>query len=326
MGLRALVDAVAAYFLAREVPATAVFGERARPAQGNARSGSIGGRVSFLPTGKGTYQGPTLLGPRPTDNTLSIPGLLALVNDLRTQRLAHYATAGAVHLAGSSPSLPAAATTLSQAIDVGNALRTAEIAHHASTAAHATADTSHAITAPAASSSTTLRTLALQLQEKGNAHNASTSAHGEADEDHDSTQDDPLASDATSRAVAQKVIEVEAEVWAWDDSAPTDDRAQWEAFLALHEWTVNAIRSYVRSGLNVGGFELDRSEPATAVIHAKRGYAEKVFFKLPIPVHQRPAVTPREVTPEFTATIEISKGIDQQNEPIDPVTITVVAP
>lgn len=326
MGIVALVDAVEAWFTKYEVPATAVFGQRARPEQGNRRSGVIGGRVSFVTTGKSSYQGPTGLGPRRHDDTISRPGLIAVVNELRDRRLAHYATAGAVHLAASAPSLPDEAETLSEAIDLGNALRTVEIEHHASTVAHAAADTDHAITAPAASSEATLRTLALALQEQGNAHNASTVAHGEADADHDSTLDDPRSTAAASRAVAQKVIEVEAEIWAWDDSRASDDRRQWQAFLALHEATVNAIRSYVRPGLRAGGFQLDRTETGMNAVHITRGYAEKVYFKLAVPVHQLPAWTPREVVPEFAANLEFEKGVDEQLEPVAPVVVPVLSP
>src|SRR5689334_22549428 len=112
MALTSLVSAVSAWFVAREVPATAVFGERARPAQGNAKSGTVGGRVSFLWTGKGKYMGPGWLGPRKHDDTIAIPGLIALVNDVREKRLAHYAAGAPVHTAGTVPSLPAAAANL----------------------------------------------------------------------------------------------------------------------------------------------------------------------------------------------------------------------
>lgn len=157
------------------------------------------------------------------------------------------------------------------------------LAHHASTTAHQAADTSHTITAPAASSAATLRTLARQLQELGNAHDRDTAAHGAADEAHDSEAADPVEAATKTRAIAQWVPEVSVEIWAWDDTHPSDDAAQMDAWLVLQDWTWNAVRSYGR-----GVHKLDRTEPATEVVHVRRGFALVAFLTLPIPVHEAP--------------------------------------
>lgn len=314
MALTSLVAAVSAYFADHGVPATAVYGERARPAQGNSKSGQIGGRVSFLVTGKGKYQGPTWLGPREAGAQLSKPRLIALVNDVREKRLAHWATAGAVHLAAEVPATPAPATTLSEALDLGNALRLLELAHHASTTAHQAADTSHTITAPAASSAATLRTLARQLQELGNAHDRDTAAHGAADEAHDSEAADPVEAATKTRAIAQWVPEVSVEIWAWDDTHPSDDAAQMDAWLVLQDWTWNAVRSYGR-----GVHKLDRTEPATEVVHVRRGFALVAFLTLPIPVHELPAAEPVEVRAAIATSLIRPQGTTPEGDPIPEV-------
>jgi hypothetical protein len=67
MGLLALVEHVADFFEAHDVPATAVYGERARVGQGNGKTGSaVGGRVSFVLAG-GSTTGPYRFGPRDGD-------------------------------------------------------------------------------------------------------------------------------------------------------------------------------------------------------------------------------------------------------------------
>lgn len=58
-----VVDYLSAYFIANNVPAVAVIGERERVKQTNAKVGPIGGRVSLMLTG-GDYEGPKFLGPR----------------------------------------------------------------------------------------------------------------------------------------------------------------------------------------------------------------------------------------------------------------------
>lgn len=321
MGLTSLVTTVSAFFAAHEVPAFAVYGERKRPATGLGKAGLVGGRVSFLLTGKGKYQGSTWLGPREGGATLSKPGLLVLINDVREQRLAHYATAGAVHLAAQAPATPGPATNLIEGIDLVNVLRTNELAHQASLAAHTAADTAHAITAPAASSAATARVLALQLQAQGNAHDATTAdVHGEADDEHDSTAADPLSATSKTKAIAQAVVEVSAEVWAWNDAAPRDDATQYEAWLSLHEWTLNALRKYGR-----GVHLLDRLEPATDVLEIRRGMALVTFFTLPIPVLELPATKPVVVSAELTTSMTLPQGQDPAGEPIDPVSLPALS-
>lgn len=318
MGHLSLVETVQAWFLKYEVPATAVWGQRARPAQGNAKPGSLGGRVSFLWPGKATGQGPTWLGSRPAVDTISDPALVELAARVRAARLGHWATGAPVHLAASSPSVPAEPTSLIEAFDVANAVRLAELEHDASPAAHLEADTVNALTAPAASTRATLRTLLLQLQERGNAHDRSLTAHGEADEDHDADGEDPLSTSATSRAINQLVIELEAEVWAWDDSGSTDDVKQEEAWWNLAQATINAVRFYAQ-----GTFKLDRTEPASQVVHVVRGVARLMYFKLPVPIDQLPNMTPRAIGFEATAKHEQPQGQEPDGTPNAPVVETV---
>lgn len=321
-----LVEAVSDWFTKYEVPATVVWGQRARPAQGNAKSGSHGGRVSFQWPGKSTGQGPTYLGPRAADNTIADGGLIALAQDVYAARTAHWSTGAPVHLVAAAPINPPAPTNLAGAFDAANAIRILEIAHHANLTLHVAADTENAITAPAAHDRASLRTLLLQLQEQGNAHDRQLftdlasliHVHNAVDEEHDSTAPDPLSTGATSRAIAQLVIELEAEVWAWDDAGPTDDRRQEEAWWSLMQATANAVRSYAR-----GVFRLDRTEAASPVVHTVRGVARLVYFKLPVPIDQLPNLTPQSTGWSVTAEAEFARGAEPDGAPLDPETEAV---
>lgn len=319
MGFLALTDSVRAWFEAHEIRATVVWGARARVAQGNATPGQRGGRVSFLWSGNATGQGPTWLGPRSAPDTISDGGLIGLAAVVRAARLGHWATGAPVHLAASLLGVPDEPTTLIDAFDVANALRLAELEHDADTTTHLAADTVNAITAPAASDRLTLRALLLQLQERGNAHDRSLVAHLAADEDHDAAGIDPLSTSAETRAIGQLVTEIEAEVWAWDDSAPTNDALQDEAWLQLFEATHNAVRAYAQ-----GTFALLRvtSLPTTAT-HVVRGVARLAYFKLPVPIHQVPADTPLQRGATAAIQIELPQGQLPDGTPIDPITKTV---
>jgi hypothetical protein len=321
MALVSLVQYVAEYFAARLVAATAVYGERARPAQGNAKPGTVGGRVSFLWTGKGGYKGPSWWGERAHEDTISKSGLITLANDVAEARAGHYEAGSPVHLDGAAITYTPA-TSLIEAIDLGNAFRELDLAHAADLARHGVADTVNVVTAPAASSAATLRTLLLDMRAKGAAHNATEGdVHGEADEEHDSTSLDPLSTAATSRAIAQFVPEIEVEVWAWDDSASTNDSAQWAAWLSLHEVFLNACRGYAR-----GRWKALRTEPATKSIHVLRGKASLVYLEMPIPVHELPARILIPLEPAVTATLILPQGTTPEGEPISPVQITVLEP
>lgn len=322
MGLTSLVQYVSDYFTSHQVAATAVYGQRARPAQGNAKPGTVGGRVSFLWTGKGSYKGPTWWGPREHEDTISTSGLVTLANDVILARAGHYGVGSPVHLAGGLVPSWEPAETLIEAIDLANAWRARDIAHAADLTRHGSADTANVVTAPAAGSAATLRTLLLDMRAKGSAHNAQLGGvHGAADDDHESAAKDPLSTAATSRAIAQFLPEIEVEVWAWDDGAPTDDARQWAAWLTLHEVTMNAIRAYAR-----GRWKPLRTEKATDVKHVTRGKASLVYLELPIPVHELPAVTPVELEADVSATVSIQKGTDEQGAPISSVEITVLPP
>lgn len=100
-------------------------------------------------------------------------GLVTLVNDLRTDMLAHFIlTTGSVHLAADTTSddgVAAAASDLATALTLVNTLRTALIAHAANLTAHTVADT--AIT------SGTLPAAALNAQEAVTLANALKAAY-----------------------------------------------------------------------------------------------------------------------------------------------------
>jgi len=183
MGVLALVAHVATFFEEHEVPAYAVFGDRERLKTGNRKSGSIGGRVSFVLAG-GDYQGPTHLGPRAGD-----------------------------------------------------------------------------------------------------------------------------AADTLTKAIYQTACDVEAEVWAWDDSDPANDAVQFEAWLSLHEWTLNALRSYAE-----GVFKPSRLARVERGPDVQRGIAYLVSLAYLLPIHQKPDRATVQVTALLTAKQINPKGPDAPTE------------
>jgi hypothetical protein len=115
--------------------------------------------------------------------------IIALVNDLRTDFIAHFAlTSGSVHLAADTTSddgIGSAATNLATAITLVNQLRAALVLHGANLTAHTIADTNIETgdLAPAATDGQTAVTLANDLKSKYNAHRVllTGTVHGAAD-------------------------------------------------------------------------------------------------------------------------------------------------
>lgn len=158
-------------------------------------------------------------------------GLVALVNDLRTDMLAHFIlTAGSVHLAADTTSddgVAAAASDLATALTLVNTLRTALIAHAANTTAHTVADT--AITSgtlPAAAlNAQEAVTLANALKAAYNTHRVklTSTIHGAADN-----------TNVTSSADASPGTVVAGDFFSARVSAPVWDASQLDdALLAL---------------------------------------------------------------------------------------------
>lgn len=133
----------------------------------------------------------TRLAPSGLTVTLEPPlgELLSIVNELRTDLLAHFAlTAGSVHGAADSTSgasFGSAATTHATAIALVNLLRTGYAAHRVLTAGsvHGAADTTNVVTLGAATTAAEAVALANMLKAKYNAHRVLLlgSVHGAAD-------------------------------------------------------------------------------------------------------------------------------------------------
>jgi len=127
-----------------------------------------------------------------------LAALLAIVNELRTDLLAHFAlTAGSVHGAADSTSgaaVGSAATDHATALTLVNQLRTAYAAHRVLTAGsvHGAADSTNVVTLAAATTSAEAVALANMIKLKYNAHRVLTSGgvHGAADSTNVTTSDD----------------------------------------------------------------------------------------------------------------------------------------
>lgn len=132
---------------------------------------------------------PTTAGLVALDFEVVGAGLIALVNELRTDMIAHFAlTAGGVHGgadAASGAGIGAAATTIAEAITLANQLRVAHEAHRIVTAGsvHGAADTANAITLAAATTSAEAAALANEIKADYNAHRILTTGgvHGAVD-------------------------------------------------------------------------------------------------------------------------------------------------
>ena len=133
-----------------------------------------------------------------------LAALLSLVNELRTDMIAHFAlTAGSVHGAADSTSgsgIGSAATTHATAITLANQLRTAYAAHRVLTAGsvHGAADSTNIVSLAAATTTAEAVALANDLKAKYNAHRVLilSSVHGAADSTNVTS-----ATDATTGAV-----------------------------------------------------------------------------------------------------------------------------
>lgn len=116
-------------------------------------------------------------------------GLVALVNDIRTDLIAHFAlTAGGVHGGADGTSgagIGSAATDVASAVTLINQCRAAYELHRVLTSGsvHGAADNTNAVSAPAATNGQTAVTLANEIKADYNAHRILTagSVHGLAD-------------------------------------------------------------------------------------------------------------------------------------------------
>ena len=148
----------------------------------------------------------TALAPSGLTVTLEPPlgELLSLVNELRTDLLAHFAlTAGSVHGGAdgtSGASFGSAATTHATAITLVNLLRTGYAAHRVLTSGsvHGAADNTNVVTLAAATTGAEAVALANMIKAQYNAHRVLTAAsvHGAADSTNVTS-----AADATTGAV-----------------------------------------------------------------------------------------------------------------------------
>lgn len=109
----------------------------------------------------------------------------------------------------------------------------------------------------------------------------------------------------TTRAIYQLNCDVEAEIWAWDDSDPSDDAVQFRAWLTLQEWTMNAIRSYAEGVYQPGPLTRDPRGP-----DLQRGLAYLVSLSYLHPVHKLPATSMVSASASLTATQTNPKGPD----------------
>lgn len=98
-----------------------------------------------------------------------------------------------------------------------------------------------------------------------------------------------------SRAIYQLDADVEAEIWAWDDTDPSDDTAQFAQWLVLAEWTLNATRSYAEGTYKPGPLRLAPRGP-----DLQRGIAYLVSFSYLHPFHQLPAARTAEASASLT--------------------------
>lgn len=128
-----------------------------------------------------------------------------------------------------------------------------------------------------------------------------------------------------TRAVYQLGGLVEVEIWAWDDSDPRNDTVQFAAWLSLHEWTLNAIRSY-----GMGNWIPERLEAANVPTENRRGCAYLCTFTLPIPVHRKPDAGTVQASYEQTTRQTFPQGETPEgvtNDPIETVVdVTLVSP
>jgi hypothetical protein len=124
-----------------------------------------------------------------------LTALIALLTELRTDRIAHYGTGTTVHLAADTTSddgIAANPTDEATCISMVNTLRTAELLHATNNTAHTADDSvSYANMPPAATTLVEAAYLANFIKAASAVHNATLgSVHGAADTAHDTTADD----------------------------------------------------------------------------------------------------------------------------------------
>jgi hypothetical protein len=130
----------------------------------------------------------------------------------------------------------------------------------------------------------------------------------------------PGKSGSKSRTAAMRnaytlVAEVEVHIWAWDDSAPEDDKAQERAWFRLHEYTLAALRSDEQ-----GRFAPLRLTPIRKPVELRHGIARTMLISIEVPVHYPPDDEPKlEATAEVTMKVVQPQGEDAEGEQIPPL-------
>lgn len=232
--------------------------------------GVTGGSYKYSIDGGLTFSGTTSLG---TASTIVIPqtggtitlnppeaGLVALVNDLRTDFIAHFAlTSGSVHLAADTTSgvgIGSAATNLATAITLVNTLRAALVLHGANLTAHTIADTNIEtgdIVAVATDGQSAVL-LANDLKAKYNAHRVllTGTVHGAAD----ATNVTTATNAAAGTMLAGDIIQVAATGPAYDADGLTAafaalaESSQDFSIVAMSGVVTPALAAVVSAGLN----------------------------------------------------------------------------
>lgn len=187
-----------------------------------------------------------------------LTALIALLTELRTDRIAHYPyTTGSVHIGADTTSddnIAANPTDEATCISMVNTLRTAELLHAASLTAHTAADiVSYADMPAAATTLVEAAYLANYIKAASAVHNATDgSVHGGADTAHDTTADD--VEYGTVEALDELYVATTAPLW---------DATSLAAALA----TLPTYQGYRFGGLVIVGAVTDAQE-WTAVINA----------------------------------------------------------
>lgn len=176
-----------------------------------------------------------------TPPAAQVTALVALVNELRTERLAHYALGAGTHNSADATSgvgIGLAATDLTSAIARINQIRTADLLHAANATAHNSADVTSYVGIPAAATDgPTAIALAIFLKGATTVHNTDVTAHDGAD------SATIVAADPTNGTI------VAGDRVVCPTSAPTFDNAALTAgFAALAAYTDNIFTMIVVRG------------------------------------------------------------------------------
>lgn len=120
---------------------------------------------------------------------------------------------------------------------------------------------------------------------------------------------------AAMRNAYTLVADVEAHIWAWDDAAPEDDKAQERAFFRLHEYTLAALRSNAQAR-----FKPVRLVPVRKPVEVRHGVARTMLLTIEVPAHYPPDDEPKlQATAEVTMKVVQPQGEDTEEQQIPPL-------